>query len=61
MLRNVEVVPLEQATEDAFDCIASQMKIPRSDIIQTVLRGWLEARLDLPIPTDEDNDTNQRA
>ncbi|MBB6414272.1 hypothetical protein [Mesorhizobium sangaii] len=42
MLRNVAGVPLEPATEDSLNSIAAEVKIGRSDLIQTVLREWLE-------------------
>ncbi|TIQ02291.1 MAG: hypothetical protein E5X61_35800, partial [Mesorhizobium sp.] len=43
MLRNVAGVPLESATADTLDSIAAEMKIGRSDLIQIVLREWLES------------------
>ncbi|TIX95855.1 MAG: hypothetical protein E5V24_03650 [Mesorhizobium sp.] len=45
MLRNVSGVPLEPSTEDALNSIAAEMKIGRSDLIQIVLREWLNAYL----------------
>lgn len=42
MLRNVAGVSLEPATDDALKSIAAEMKIGQSDLIQIVLREWLE-------------------
>ncbi|MER9222714.1 hypothetical protein NKI48_28095 [Mesorhizobium sp. M0644] len=42
MLRNVAGVPLEPATEGALKSTAAEMKIGRSDLIQVILREWLE-------------------
>lgn len=49
MLRNVAGVPLEPATEDALNSIAGEVKISRSELIQIVLREWLEANAYLPV------------
>ncbi|RWM84589.1 MAG: ribbon-helix-helix protein, CopG family [Mesorhizobium sp.] len=49
MLRNVSGVPLEPATADTLDSIAAEMKISRSDLIQIVLREWLETNAYLPV------------
>ncbi|WP_245458145.1 MULTISPECIES: hypothetical protein [unclassified Mesorhizobium] len=49
MLRNVSGVPLEPATEDALSSIAAEMKIGRSELIQIVLREWLETNAYLPV------------
>ncbi|WP_287253117.1 hypothetical protein [Mesorhizobium sp.] len=51
MLRNVSGLPLEPATEDALNSIAAEMKIGRSDLIQIVLREWLETNAYLPVRT----------
>lgn len=62
MLRNVAGVPLEPATEDALDSIAAEMKISRSDLIQIVLREWLETNGYLPVRMiDEDSETDGNA
>ncbi|TIN38848.1 MAG: hypothetical protein E5Y10_25035 [Mesorhizobium sp.] len=62
MLRNVSGVPLEPATEDALTSIAAEMKIGRSDLIQIVLREWLETNAYLPVRTiDEESETDGRA
>ncbi|TIP74838.1 MAG: hypothetical protein E5X53_12415 [Mesorhizobium sp.] len=63
MLRNVSGVPLEPATEDALNSIAAEMKIGRSDLIQIVLREWLETNAYLPVvPTiDEESETDGSA
>lgn len=42
MLRNVAGVPLEPVTADALDSIAAEMAVGRSDLIQIILREWLE-------------------
>ena len=62
MLRNVAGVPLEPATADALDSIAAEMKIGRSDLIQIILREWLETNAYLPVWTiDEDSETDGNA
>ncbi|TPJ52694.1 ribbon-helix-helix protein, CopG family [Mesorhizobium sp. B2-6-4] len=62
MLRNVAGVPLEPATDDALNSIAAEMKISRSDLIQIVLREWLETNAYLPVrQIDEDSETDGSA
>lgn len=62
MLRNVSGVPLEPATEDALNSIAAEMKVARSEVIQIVLREWLETNAYLPVRTvDEDSETDGNA
>ncbi|MCA0000982.1 MULTISPECIES: hypothetical protein [unclassified Mesorhizobium] len=62
MLRNVAGVPLEPATDDALNSIAAEMKIGRSDLIQIVLREWLETNAYLPVrQIDEDSETDGSA
>lgn len=62
MLRNVAGVPLDPATEDALNSIAAEMKISRSDLIQIVLREWLETNAYLPVRhLDEDSETDGSA
>ncbi|TIN77780.1 ribbon-helix-helix protein, CopG family [Mesorhizobium sp.] len=57
MLRNVSGVPLESTTADTLDSIAAEMKISRSDLIQIVLREWLETNAYLPVRTiDEESE-----
>ncbi|UVC17635.1 hypothetical protein [Mesorhizobium onobrychidis] len=59
ILRNVTGVPLEPATEDALNSIAAEMKIGRSDLIQIVLREWLETNAYLPVrKIDEESETD---
>jgi hypothetical protein len=59
---NVAGVPLEPATEDALNSIAAEMKIGRSELIQIVLREWLEANAYLPVRTiDEESETGGSA
>ena len=58
MLRNLAGVPLDPATEDALNSIAAEMKVGRSDLIQIVLREWLETNAYLPVrQLDEDSET----
>jgi hypothetical protein len=55
-------VPLEPAAEDALNSIAAEMKIGRSDLIQIVLREWLETNAYLPVRTiDEESATDGNA
>jgi hypothetical protein len=62
MLRNVSGVPLDPATEDALNSIAAEMKIGRTDLIQIILREWLETNAYLPVRMiDEDSDTDGSA
>ncbi|RUV24780.1 MAG: hypothetical protein E5V72_06750 [Mesorhizobium sp.] len=62
MLRNVSGVPLEPTTTDALDSIAAEMKIGRSELIQIVLREWLETNAYLPVRTiDEESETDGSA
>ncbi|ESZ05793.1 hypothetical protein [Mesorhizobium sp. L48C026A00] len=62
MLRNVAGVSLEPATEDALNAIAAEMKVGRSDLIQIVLREWLETNAYLPVRTiDEESETDGSA
>jgi hypothetical protein len=62
MLRNVAGVSLEPATEDALNDLAAEMKVGRSDLIQIVLREWLETNAYLPVRTiDEESETDGSA
>ena len=62
MLRNVSGVPLEPATEDALKSIAAEMGIGQSELIQIVLRQWLETNAYLPVRMiDEESETDGRA
>ncbi|MER8386557.1 hypothetical protein NKI19_27785 [Mesorhizobium sp. M0751] len=62
MLRNVGGVPLEPATADALDSVAAEMKIGRPDLIQIILREWLETNAYLPVRTiDEESETDGSA
>ncbi|WP_411909259.1 hypothetical protein [Mesorhizobium sp. AD1-1] len=62
MLRNVAGLPLEPATEDALSSIAPEMEIGRSDLIQIVLREWLETNAYLPVRMiDEESETDGSA
>ncbi|MFC3321359.1 hypothetical protein [Mesorhizobium cantuariense] len=62
MLRNVAGLSLEPATEDALNSIAAEMKVSRSDLIQIVLREWLETNAYLPVRTiDEESETDGSA
>ncbi|MER9216165.1 hypothetical protein NKI54_29750 [Mesorhizobium sp. M0663] len=62
MLRNVAGVPLEPATADALGSIAAEMGIGSSDLIQNVLREWLETNAYLPVRTiDEESEADGSA
>lgn len=62
MLRNVTGVPLEPATDDALKSIAAEMKIGRSDLIQVIVREWLETNAYLSVrEIDEDSETDGSA
>ncbi|WJI47205.1 hypothetical protein NL532_11535 [Mesorhizobium sp. C120A] len=59
---NVAGVPLEPATADALGSIAAEMGIGRSDLIQIVLREWLETNAYLPVRVvDEESETDGSA
>lgn len=54
--------PLEPPTADALDSIAAEMGIVRADLIQIVLREWLETNAYLPVRTiDEESETGGNA
>ena len=62
MLRNVAGLKLGPATEDALNSIAAEMNIRRSDLIQIVLREWLETNAYLPVRMiDEESETDGSA
>jgi hypothetical protein len=62
MLRNSAAVPLEPAIEEALVSLAAEMKIGRSDLIQIVLREWLETNAYLPARMiDEESETDGSA
>ena len=62
MLRNVAGVPLDPMVADALDTIAAEMNIGRSDLIQIVLREWLETNAYLPVRRiDEESETDGSA
>ncbi|MES0110052.1 hypothetical protein [Mesorhizobium sp. M0013] len=62
VLRNVTGVSLEPATEDALNSIAAEMKVGRSDLIQILLREWLETNAYLPVRiVDEESETDGTA
>jgi metal-responsive CopG/Arc/MetJ family transcriptional regulator len=55
-------VPLEPATADAIDSIAAEMGVGRSDLIQFVLREWLETNAYLRVRfVDEESETDGSA
>ncbi|WP_352875123.1 hypothetical protein [Mesorhizobium sp. M0959] len=55
-------MPLEPATEDALNSIAAEMKIGRADLIQIVLREWLQTNAYLPVrEIDEESETDGSA
>ncbi|PAP96653.1 ribbon-helix-helix protein, CopG family [Mesorhizobium wenxiniae] len=53
---------MEPATADTLDSVAAEMKISRSDLIQRVLREWLETNAYLPVRSiDEESETDGSA
>jgi hypothetical protein len=55
-------VPLEPATADTLVPIAADMAIGRSDLIQIVLREWLETNDFMPVRAiDEASETDGSA
>ncbi|WP_258594010.1 hypothetical protein [Mesorhizobium sp. AR07] len=62
MLRNVAGVLLEPPTDDALNSIAAEMRACRSDLIQIVLREWLETNAYLSIHEfDDDSESDGSA
>ncbi|WP_064993509.1 hypothetical protein [Mesorhizobium sp. WSM1497] len=61
MLRNVAGLKLEPAIEDALNSIAAEMNIGRSDLIQIVLREWLETNAYLPVQMIDEEKARRRA
>ncbi|CCV10785.1 hypothetical protein [Mesorhizobium sp. STM 4661] len=53
VLRNVSGISLEPAAGDALNAIAAEMKIGRTELIQIVLREWLETNPYRPVRTLE--------
>jgi hypothetical protein len=49
--------------EDALSSVAAEMHQPKADLIQCILREWLEANAYLPVPPalDEDSETDGTA
>ncbi|PTE08115.1 hypothetical protein [Mesorhizobium helmanticense] len=59
VLRNVSGISLEPATGDALNSIATEMKIARAELIQIVLREWLETNPYASVRTqDKESETD---
>lgn len=62
-LRNVDGIDLEPRTEDALTSIASELAIPKGDLVARIVREWLETNAYLPVPyvLDEESVTDGSA
>ncbi|TGT91725.1 MULTISPECIES: hypothetical protein [unclassified Mesorhizobium] len=49
-LRNVGGIDLEPRTDDALATIATELAIPKGDLVAQIVREWLEANAYLPVP-----------
>lgn len=56
-MRNVDGVDLESRTEDALTSIATEMEIPKGDLIARIVREWLETNAYLPVPPVLDDES----
>lgn len=54
-------MPLEPATEDALKSIAADMKIGRADLIQIMLREWLETYFPVRVIDETNGSASARA
>ena len=61
-LRNVEGLMLESEVNGALLLIAAEMRKPKSDLIEHILREWLEKHSYLPVHMlDDDSETDGAA
>lgn len=62
-LRNAGGVDLDPHIEDALVTVASEMEVPKSDLVGRIVREWLEANAYLPVPhaLDEERATEGNA
>ena len=62
-LRNVEGgLTLDPDTDQAVDLLAAELKLPRAEILQTIIRDWLVSGGRLPAHAlDEESETDSSA
>ena len=61
-LRNTSSLALEAEVDQAIDLLAAQLKLSRSDVLQTIVRDWLVIAGRLRGDTlDEDSETDRTA
>ncbi|TPL64676.1 hypothetical protein [Mesorhizobium sp. B2-4-1] len=62
-LRNAGGADLEPRTDDALASIATEMGIPKGDLVARIIREWLETNAYLPVPhaLDEESATEGNA
>jgi hypothetical protein len=51
-LRNIEGLVLPSDVDQAVDFLAAEMKLSRTEVIQTIIRDWLISGGRLPVETD---------
>ena len=56
-LRNPGGIDLEQRTEDALASVATEMEIPKGDLVARIIREWPETNTYLPLPHTLDDDS----
>ena len=61
-LRNVEGLDLDADVAESLDLVAAELKLSRSEIIQTIICDWLISGGQLPVdPIDEESETDGAA
>jgi predicted transcriptional regulator len=60
--RNIEGMVLDSDADQAVDFLAVEMNLPRSEVLQTIIRDWLITGGRLPVETlDEESETDGTA
>ena len=57
MLRNVSGIDLEPKVDESLAGLASEMEVPKSDLIKTIIGDWLFANAYFPVPMAIDEDS----
>ena len=61
-LRNMEGLALDAEADQAIDFLAGELNLPRSEVLQKIIRDWLISGGRLPFDTiDEGSDTDGTA
>ena len=58
MIRNTDGIDLDPKVQDSLLGIAAEMKMPKSELIKTILGDWLIANAYLPVPYALDEDSS---